>query len=379
MTHDRLLLDLYASAAEPMRWSATLDRLCAETGAFSAVVQAFSFDGPRARIRWSMQDSQTRQRHALYSERISDDGNPRLDHDRALRGLNRIAGDDELFDPGDEAKPRLQQQLATLGLGQFIGTLQEVSRGTYLGLALHRSVEDRRAFSAPQIERVASLAPHIGQAFVLGEGLHTRRVLDERLRQHFDQLRCALIVCDADGRAQWFNRSAEALLSQPGSLHLSPAGLRARTHTDTELLLREISAAAADRDGRVHYLRVGPGSAALHVAAQAVNLATPHSVGAATVMLVITQACAIGEIPAAALSKLFGLTQAEARLVGAMVTGSTVEQYAQHRGISVGTVRGQLKQVQAKTGARRQAELVRLVLSSAAAQLLPQASAARLG
>ncbi|HSW07298.1 helix-turn-helix transcriptional regulator [Aquabacterium sp.] len=370
MTPDGLLLDLYASAAEPTRWSSTLDRLCAETGAYSAVVQAFSFDGARAQIHWSAQDSQTRKRHALSSAGISDSGNPRLDPQRALRGLNRIAGDDELFDPGDIARPRLQQQLATLGLGQFIGSLQEVSRGHYLGLALHRAVEDRRVFSAPQIERVASLAPHIGQAFVLADRLQTRRVLDERLRQHFDQLRCALIVCDAGGHAQWFNRSAEALLCEPGSLHLSPAGLRARTHAETEAFLREVAAAAVDREGRVHYLNVGRGAAALHVAAQAVNLATPHCVGEPTVMLVITPVSAIGEIPAAALAKLFGLTQAEARLVGAMVTGSTVEQYAQHRGISVGTARGQLKQVQSKTGARRQSELVRLVLSSAAAQLL---------
>ena len=87
-------------------------------------------------------------------------------------------------------------------------------------------------------------------------------------------------------------------------------------------------------------------------------------------MLVLTPAQGGCDIPPDALAKMFGLTPAEARLTGALVTGSTVEQYAQHRGVSVGTVRVQLKQVQAKTGARRQSELVRLVLSSAAAQLL---------
>ena len=40
------------------------------------------------------------------------------------------------------------------------------------------------------------------------------------------------------------------------------------------------------------------------------------------------------------------------------------------RGISSGTVRCQLKQVLAKTGTHRQAELVRLALSSAAAHVL---------
>lgn len=370
MSPDALLLDLYASTAEPARWAATLDRLCAETGAYSAVVQTFSFDGTQARIHWAAQDSRTGRRQLPQGTGIADEANPRLDPRRALRGLNRVAGDDELFDPGDDAKPRLQQQLATLGLGRFVGTLQEISRGHYLGLALHRAVDDRRPFTPAQVERVASLAPHIGQAFVLSDKLHARRVLDERLRHHFDQLRCALIVCDAQGHTQWFNRSAEGLLCEPGVLVLGPSGLRGRTPADSGALLQHIAAAAADRDARVHYLCVGQGPTELHVAAQAVDLAAAQGTGTATVMLVITPARAIGDIPAAALTRLFGLTPAEARLVGAMVTGSTVEEYAQHRGISVGTARGQLKQVQSKTGARRQSELVRLVLSSAAAQLL---------
>lgn len=200
--------------------------------------------------------------------------------------------------------------------------------------------------------------------------MHTRRALDERLRHHFDQLRCALVVCDAQARVQWLNRSAQVLLSEAGSLQLTDTCLRGRAPSDTESLLREISAAATDDSGQVHYLSLGTGSAALHVAAQAINLSKPQGVGMPTVMLVITPVRSVGNIPASALAKLFGLTPTEAKLLGAMVTGSTVEEYAQHREISVGTARGQLKQVQSKTGARRQSELVRLVLTSAAAQLL---------
>lgn len=366
---DPLLLDLYACTAEPARWPAALDRLCAETGACSAVVQAFSLDGSQASIHWSAQDSRTPQRPAPLSNGVSDDGNPRLAPTRALRGLNRIAGDNDLFDAGDEARPRLQQQLAALGLGRFIGTLQDVGGGTYLGLALHRAATDRGDFSASQLERLAGLAPHIGQAFVLTRQQQLQRSIDERLRQHADQLRCAMLVCSAQGAVQWFNRSASILLGPKSPLSLDGQRLRARRTDQGEALQRTMALAAADRRRGVHYLALGQGAAVLHVAAQA----TAGPLGLTSVLLVITPADAGGDIPTAALSSLFGLTPAEARLLGAMVTGSSVEAYAQHRGISVGTVRGQLKQVQAKTGARRQAELVRLVLSSAAAQLLPPA------
>ena len=61
---------------------------------------------------------------------------------------------------------------------------------------------------------------------------------------------------------------------------------------------------------------------------------------------------------------------AHAALVATLVAGGTLEQHAQCRGISPGTARGQLKQVLSKTGTHRQAELVRLALSSAAAHVL---------
>lgn len=76
-----------------------------------------------------------------------------------------------------------------------------------------------------------------------------------------------------------------------------------------------------------------------------------------------------GRIPVEALKALFDLTGAEARLASALVAGSTVEQYARQRGVTIGTARCQLNQVLLKTGAHRQADLVRRVLCSAAAHL----------
>ncbi|WYX35916.1 hypothetical protein WJ966_02415 [Achromobacter xylosoxidans] len=71
------------------------------------------------------------------------------------------------------------------------------------------------------------------------------------------------------------------------------------------------------------------------------------------------------------LRALFGLTEAEARLASALVAGKTVEAYARDRGVTVGTARYQLNQVLGKVGARRQADLVRQVLCSAAALVVP--------
>ena len=58
------------------------------------------------------------------------------------------------------------------------------------------------------------------------------------------------------------------------------------------------------------------------------------------------------------------LTRAETEVLQAVASGLTAAQIAQMRGVTAETVRCQIKMLFAKTGARRQAELVRLVLSA---------------
>ncbi|MGS5087611.1 helix-turn-helix transcriptional regulator [Hydrogenophaga sp. A37] len=359
---DELMLDVYAGAAQPARWVRSMDRLCSLTGAQSAVVQAFRFEGGQAQVLWSAQDSRTQAVTSVQSPDLNTGDNPRLDQRRVLRGLDRVASDELLFDPDDEARPRLQQRLATLGLGRFIGTLQDVGRGVYLGLALHRAVHDDSDFSAEHINRLAELAPHIGQAFLLTDQLQASMERDERLRGLLDSLCFGVVLCSENGRVQWVNRQATALLAPGAALCLQGDHLYGRIAQDTQALLAALSAAMRAGPQRVGYLRLGEGAQALHVAIRPGD--DPGSL-----MLVLSSAAVALEMPAGALENLFGLTPTEARLLGAIATGSTVEAYAQLRGVSVGTARVQLKQIQSKTGRHRQSDLVRLVLSSAAAHL----------
>ncbi len=72
------------------------------------------------------------------------------------------------------------------------------------------------------------------------------------------------------------------------------------------------------------------------------------------------------ETPPEVLQKLFGLTPAEARVLDHVVSGLTLKDIAALTGRSDETVRSQLKSIFQKTATSRQADLVRLVLSSAA-------------
>lgn len=359
---DDLLLDVYASAAEPSRWTASMDRICDAMGAYSAAVQAFSFVDGRAQVHWFAADSRSAARLAAQPAGVVDGDNPRLDHRRALRGLDRVVSDDVLFDPGDESRFRLQNRLATLGLGQFMGTLQDIGRGVYVGLALHRPAGDRTGFTPEQMQRLAQLAPHMGQAFVLTDRLQENSVRDERLREHMNRLRCGIVLCDREGRVHWVNHSASQLLGPHRTLQVRGTHLHAESVPETKRLLLELDRAGSGPGGAVRYLRLGGSGESLHVAIQSGEQSS-------LLVLVLTTAGNVDQLPLDALEHMFGLTPTEARLLGALATGSTLEQYAAQRGVSPGTARVQLKQIQTKTGEHRQSGLVRLVLTSAAAHL----------
>jgi DNA-binding CsgD family transcriptional regulator len=62
------------------------------------------------------------------------------------------------------------------------------------------------------------------------------------------------------------------------------------------------------------------------------------------------------------VARIFGLTKAEARLTLAIANGMTAAEYSAKHGISINTAYSQIKDILAKTGTRRQAELIKLVL-----------------
>ena len=63
-----------------------------------------------------------------------------------------------------------------------------------------------------------------------------------------------------------------------------------------------------------------------------------------------------------ALNQMYGLSRAEGALAVALCRGDTLQEYAELAGLSVATVRTQLKAIFQKTTTSRQAELVSLLL-----------------
>jgi DNA-binding CsgD family transcriptional regulator len=174
-------------------------------------------------------------------------------------------------------------------------------------------------------------------------------------------------------------RFVEALLDRLpiGVIALSPAGAILRTNAAADAILRERDGLERHRD----LLRGGRAAmttvlrAAIAAGCGAVLL--PRSAGRAPLAAVVAPLgpAAPGGLalfimdpdaplrtPLALLRNLFGLTPAEARLALILGEGDTVKEAAEALGVSVSTIRYQLRQIFAKTKTDRQPALMRLLL-----------------
>ena|SRR5258708_5993635 len=163
------------------------------------------------------------------------------------------------------------------------------------------------------------------------------------------------------------------MLSNRDGLSLERNGLRAATRIDTTALRRLIHGAVQASLGRG--LGHDPGGA----------LAITRPSGKRPLSVLVTPVCANARLfpePGAAavvfisdpeaaeepqetlLQRLYGLSGAEAGVAALLIQGKTPQEIQEELAISRNTVKTQLKNIFEKTGTRRQAELVRLLLRS---------------
>jgi DNA-binding CsgD family transcriptional regulator len=85
------------------------------------------------------------------------------------------------------------------------------------------------------------------------------------------------------------------------------------------------------------------------------------------VLLALSDPEAQPELPERAVQRIFRLSPAEARMAVALARGLSPAEYAATARVTHETARSRLKVIFRKTGARRQGELVRQLLTSVAA------------
>jgi DNA-binding CsgD family transcriptional regulator len=252
----------------------------------------------------------------------------------------------------------------------FVDAIQATLDKTPTAMAALTVVRHERAGMADEtaLRRTRLLFPHFRRAIVIGKVIDLHKVETAALADTIDGIMAAVLLVDGVRRVVYANPSGQSLLEAGALFAMDPSGLSFRD-AGADRAFREIIATLADS-----------GEAGIGATGIAIPLAADGQRYVAHVLPLITGArraaglhyAAVAAIfvrraeldPATAfdaISTTFRLTPNETRVLAAVVEINGAAAIGSVLGMSEATVKTHLHHLFEKTGAARQADLVRLV------------------
>jgi len=216
--------------------------------------------------------------------------------------------------------------------------------------------------------RMRLIVPHIRRAVLIGRLIDLRAMDAANLADTLDGLSAAMCAVDALGRIVHANAACHILLDARDFLSVIGGRLVA-SDAEIDRTLRELFAAAGSGDAAVGTqgialpLRAKDGS---HYAAHVLPLTSgarrlAGMARSATAALFICKVAAEIRSPREVIARAYHLTPGELRVLLAIVDVGGVPESAAALGVAESTVKTHLGNLFVKTGARRQADLVKIV------------------
>lgn len=266
-----------------------------------------------------------------------------------------------------------QQYLAPIGILHILGADLETPNGVQGRFRLSRGPEEQ-PFSAEEKNLCALLVPHLQRALELHARLN--RIESERnlYAGAVGQLALGTLLLDEKSRLLSCNPLAELLLAEQDGVRIQQGLLELDNRQDTQQLRdaiqRVLSSSQRGEPDVVQAMRArrksGRGELGLIVRpVQQSEWAEGQTCPSVAVFISDPEHQQTSNHQL--LAQLFRLTRAESSLATRLARGETLTEAADSLGISPHTARAQLKSIFAKTGVTRQADLIRLLVSSVAA------------
>jgi DNA-binding CsgD family transcriptional regulator len=343
-----LIDEIYEAAVVPERWAGVLDRLAARAGGIGTVLFAASPN----RFQWTS----SKAIHAIIADWVASpfvSDNLRgkrlvpLYEPRFLTDLDAITPDEIEHDPfyRDFLRPR--------GWGWCVGTSIRSTSGDSIVF----SIERLHAAGPVPRETAAALdqfRPHLARASIISARLGLERARASVAALELVGLPAAIIT----GRHSVL--AANELILKCAAFEIGAFDRVRLTDTAANERLQRHLDAAGDA-GLSFPIRATGGRPAFVAHLVPLRRAGLDVFSGAAQLFYLTEV-GRGEAPSAAiLEALFDLSPAEAKVTRLLLAGGTVAGIAASQGNRPETVRGQLKTVFAKTGVRRQAELIQLL------------------
>ncbi|BBK42250.1 hypothetical protein STVA_22700 [Allostella vacuolata] len=350
-TVSTLLGELYEAAGDPRRWPQVMDRFGALLGGVS--VHLFVWDGNLHRTRMSVAspwyDEETER---LYGEHWG-----ALDPRRVY--ATKLKAGETFFchQPCDEAfvrrDPFYNEFLLPYCRTRFLlgSKLSEVA-GSATFLGVHRTAQ-QGPFGATDAARVSFLTRHVLSAIALGERLTLSEGLGSDLIATVDRIPTCIFLTDGDGMLRHANRAAERALEASDGFTARNRRLAA-IHGASDQRLRLALRAATQGAGDALHVARGDGTAWDTVVSPLRESRHPSG----TILISAIDPYVHDRAALTPSASIFAFTTAETDVAAALLAGRSPKAISEDRGVSLDTVRVQIRSMLSKTRTQRQAELV---------------------
>jgi DNA-binding CsgD family transcriptional regulator/PAS domain-containing protein len=356
-----LIDPIYEAAASPELWRGLLAEIADAAGAFGAAVAGTPNLGLKSIGSESLDEILDEGRRTGWLP----DRNARLPREwNAFRQGQDIETESTIFSPWELDHLPFNTEFVTPHKGRSFAAMRFAVEGpSILGLEVERLIGSE-PFTASEIETMRALLPHMQRAGQLVLRLMAAR--QEGLLDALAAFDCGALLLDWRGQVLRMNAKAEAMMGPGIAVR---AGMLTAAGRDCGAAVQRLIGSVIAR-GPLHQAEpIGavpvarPGKRPLIVRGAPLARSAQDLFHQARAVLMIDDPEAQQVPQAPVLRQVFGLTGAEASVAIAHSSGRDVEEIARMmRGVSIGTLRNQLKTICAKTDTRRQAELVALLL-----------------
>jgi DNA-binding CsgD family transcriptional regulator/PAS domain-containing protein len=356
---------IYDAALERWRWPSVLEKICAHVGGYCANI--FILDGLIKKsdliYTWGEDPLYWDAFRTTYGKI-----NPAFPTMLLFDAGKVLVSNDVVPDPQLRATRFYKEWLQPQGFVDCIGAVLEKSATSCAALAVFRH-ERSGIFDEAAVRRMDLLVPHIQRAVLIGKAIDLKSRAAESFADTIDALTDSVYLLDAEGRMLHANRSGIKLLGEGDPLRGLGGRLRARSQA-ADMVLAEVLAASARGD---HVAVAAKGNAislatkdGQHYVAHVLPLtfgARRHgeSAHSAVAALFVHEATFHIASQPEAIAKAYGLTPREIGVLFAAMEVGGVPEVATILGLSRATVKTHMLNLFAKTGAKRQADLVKLV------------------
>jgi len=231
--------------------------------------------------------------------------------------------------------------------------------GFGVNVALHRS-RGRAPFSDATSVILQTLRPHLERALMLHFRMEKDQARSRGLQSALNTMTNGVFGFDSNARVIFMNAQAEELLRSGDALKIVNGRLTTVAAGDRQRLQNVLADPLKAASLQIERCSGGPPLIASMSPFHCGDIPGAYSFAA---ILTVSDAAGARRSRAGLMKSLFRLTPAECRIADLLLEGKELREIADMQRITLGTARFQLKRVLAKTGARRQSDLVRLMLS----------------